>query len=533
MSEIEDYSILAWLHKHRIKTETGKPFDLESHAFWAEILADDHPRQVWLKAAQVGGSIAANLKLFYKVKHEKLNAIYTLPTVDDVKDFVGGKTNPLINQNAILQTYVKDKDNIEQKRIGENTIYFRGTWTERAALSVSSDLNIHDEEDRSKRQIIEQYASRQQHSPHKFEWHFSNPSAEGNGVSALWARSDQRHWFIQCSKCSKQQYLSWPDSVDVEGSTFICKHCREPLSTEDRTKGSWHAKITQTTPDFRGYWISLLMCPWVSAEQVIKLSQTKSAEYFYNFVLGLPYVGSGNKVTEQTIFQNLTSGVNDQEGPIVIGVDTGLPIWFVCMNKKGLFHWGKCDNYDEIERLMYRWPKAIVVFDQGGDLIRPRELQEKYPGRVYLCTYTQDRNNMALIRWGKGLEEASVKVDRNRTIQLLVDEFTDRRIPIWGTKTDWWEYYTHWANIYRISEENKLGREQKRWERNGPDHLVHATLYARVGMDKFGMGGGEVVGGGDAFAGMIDNYGVNVTLDNQMRMTDIHKKEQPYDSRDI
>lgn len=533
MNLLEDNSILYWLRKYKIKTETGKPFDLASHLFWGEILADNAQKQVWLKAPQVGGSLAANLKLFWMVHTKKLNAIYTLPTVDDVKDFVGGKTNPLISQNPILQTYVKDKDNIEQKRVGENTIYFRGTWTERAALSVSSDLNIHDEEDRSKKQVIEQYTSRQQHSAHKLEWHFSNPSAEGNGVSAYWNRSDQRHWFIRCSRCQKSQYLSWPDSIDVEGGCFVCKSCHRPLSEEDRTKGTWHAKITQTTPDFRGYWISLLMCPWVSARQIIEQSQNKSAEYFYNFVLGLPYIGSGNKVTEDVIFRNLVSGVNDQSGPIVIGVDTGLPIWYVCMNKYGLFHWGKCDNYNDIERLLHRWPQAIAVFDQGGDLIRPRELQEKYPGRVYLCTYTSDRNNMQLIRWGKGEEEASVKVDRNRTIQLLIDEFTDKRLPIWGTKDDWWEFYTHWANIYRVSDENALGVEVKRWERSGPDHLVHAALYARVGMDKFGMGGGDVIGGGDISDSFSDEYAVAVTLDNQIRMTDIHKKEQPYDSRDI
>jgi hypothetical protein len=72
-------------------------------------------------------------------------------------------------------------------------MYFRGTKTERAALAVSSDLNIHDEEDRSDQQVIAQYSSRLQHSDYKWEWHFSNPSVKGNGVDRYWEISDQKH----------------------------------------------------------------------------------------------------------------------------------------------------------------------------------------------------------------------------------------------------------------------------------------------------------------------------------------------------
>ena len=36
---------------------------------------------------------------------------------------------------------------------------------------VSSDLNIYDEVDSSKQDVIEQYSTRLQHSPHKWEWY--------------------------------------------------------------------------------------------------------------------------------------------------------------------------------------------------------------------------------------------------------------------------------------------------------------------------------------------------------------------------
>lgn len=484
---MDQISVIAWMLKNNIKTENGSKYDFHSHAFWFDVLTDLSPKQVWFKCAQVGGSLVANLKLFWLVKHMGMNAIYTLPTAHDVKEFVGGKVNTLIANNPVLQQYVQDKDTIEQKRVGDRMIYFRGTWVERAALSVSSDINIYDEVDRSKQSVIEQYHSRLQHSKFGWEWFFSNPSVEGNGVSKFWSKSDQKHWFITCSRCQKKQYLSWPDSINIEQACFVCKKCHQPLREEDRRVGSWHKKVTSANPEYSGYWVSLLMAPWVSAEKIIDLYKTKSPDYFANFVLGLPYIGKGNKLREDEFFSNLTSDVNTRSSPIVIGVDTGLPIWYVVGNREGLFHWGKCDDYGEIERLLKRFPKSIVVMDQGGDLIGPRKLQEEHPGRIFLCYYRRDRKRVSMIDWGKGVESGKVIADRNKLIQSVVDEIRDRRIPIFGNQTDWWEPWTHFANIFRTVKEDTLGQETIVWERNGADHLVHAICYWRTGMEKFGF----------------------------------------------
>ena len=132
-----------------------------------------------------------------------------MPTAQDVKEFVGGKTNMLITNNSCLQQWVKDRDTIEQKQVGNNLIYFRGTFTERAALSFSSDLNVHDEADRSDVRVVEQYESRLQHSPYKWKWIFSNPSVEGNVTDRFWKKSDMKEWFVTCPACSHSAPLKW------------------------------------------------------------------------------------------------------------------------------------------------------------------------------------------------------------------------------------------------------------------------------------------------------------------------------------
>ena len=231
---LSDISITAWILEHGIKTESGAPLDFHDHLYLIDIFEDQSPKLVCYKSAQIGFTTTALLKAMWLAKTQRMDIIYTMPTSNDISVLVGGKVNRLVAQNPILQEYVKDKDSVEQKGIGDSLIYFKGTWTDRAALSVSSDLNIHDEEDRSKQDIIQQYASRLQHSSKKYEWHFSNPSVEGNGVSRYWAKSDQKHWFIQCGGCKRKQYLSWPESIDSDKRVFILANRRAPSNSAKR-----------------------------------------------------------------------------------------------------------------------------------------------------------------------------------------------------------------------------------------------------------------------------------------------------------
>jgi len=491
--KLSDISIHAWLQEYQIKNEAGQLLDFRDHLFLFDIYADQSPKLVCYKAAQIGFSTMAILKSMWLAKTKGLDIIYTMPSSSDMKDFVGGKVNRIINQNPILLEYVKDKDSVEQKQIGDNIIYYRGTWGERAAIAVSSDLNIHDEEDRSKQQVIQTYTSRLQHSKFKWEWHFSNPSVEGNGVSRYWGVSDQKHWFITCGGCEREQYLDWPDSISSKKRDFVCKYCDKSLTKDDRRVGRWVAKYKNR--EYSGYWVSLLMAPWITADEIIKYYETKSAEYFANFVLGLPYVGEGNQVTPDIIFRNCTNETNNQER-IVIGCDSGLKKHYVLGNRDGIFHAGIATDWGEIEGLLAKYERSIAVIDALPDLTEPRRLREKYPGRVFLCHYARDRKTFQIIRWGKNEEAGNVVVDRNRGLQMVIDDFANKKIPLQGTQDDWVEFQSHWATLYKITELDTLGVPQFSWESSsGLDHWCHASLYWRVGMDRFRNDGGKIFTG--------------------------------------
>ena len=487
---LENISPIAFIQEHGIKTETGLPFDLKSHKYLFRPLADLSPKQCIMKAAQIGMTTAEVIKAMWVVKNLRMDAIYTLPTAEDVNTMVGSKVNRIIAQNPILQEWTKDKDTVEQKQIGNNFLYFRGTWTQKAATMIPSDLNIYDELDASKQDVIEQYATRLQHSKHQWEWFFSHPSAESTGVHNKWLISNQMHWFVKCSHCNFRQYLEFPKSIDEFKKIYVCKRCKKEIYDEDRRTGEWVAKYQDR--DFKGYWIPLLIAPHVSAAKILEYKEEKTEEYFFNKVLGLPYVGGGNKLTKAQLFQNLVNDIHLETGQIVIGADTGKNIHIVAGDSAGLFYFSESGSYEELRYLLgTRWKKAICVIDAGGDLIGSRQLREDFPGRVFLCTFSENTKLDEMAKFDE--DNGTVNADRNRSIQLVVDEFTDGRIPLYGTEKDWYTYWIHWNALTRVSETNKHGQIRKVWSRNGEDHWALATTYWRIGMMNFNNGVGAVM----------------------------------------
>jgi len=519
-SELESRSIIAWIEKNQIKNEKGERIDFYDYPFLYDIYRDKSQNLVVVKCAQCGLSTCECIKNHYDARHDKMDIIYTLPTDADVVTFVSGKVNRIIANNPCMLADVADKDSIFQKQVGQSMIYFRGTWTNKAAIMITADRLVHDEKDSSKQDVVEDFKARLDGQRSKKQRHvFSHPSVVGHGVDVEWNDSNQREWFITCPHCKMEQYLTWSTtdpsqmSVDLERQIYVCKGCNGELSDDDRRFGRWKARKSKKGAKYSGYHISQLMAPRISAKDIcekwklVMLAQ-QTEEYFYNKVLGLPYASSDSKVNEEDILGSVTEEKNPMDARVIIGVDTGIKLRFVVGNQYGVIGYGERDSWepreptaddprpavkmeDSIEGLLKMFPNAIMVIDANGDIKGTRELQEKYPGRVFLCFYRLDRKSQQLIKWGEKHEAGTVVVDRNRMISLVVSEFKDKRVRLFnGTRAQYEDYWLHWSHIRRIVEESNVGTPEYTWVRSDRDDWVHAHVYYRVGLERFGQAGG-------------------------------------------
>ncbi len=485
-----------------ILNEQGMPLTFQDRPFLVDILEDDSPFQVVLKAPQVGLTTLQLVKSLWWANYNQKDIIYTLPTESDVQEMAGGKINRIIAQNPIFLKWIKNHDTVSQKNVGSNIIYYRGTFTQKAAMMVTSQLNIHDEVDASKPEIITQYETRLQAQPGGMRWYFSHPSIIGAGIDQQWEKSDQKEWFIKCNK-GHEQFLEWPYSIDQERKCYQCKFCHEELSDQQRRNGEWRKLYPGA--EYSGYHISQLMCPWIPASKIIKDFKEKESQYFYNFTLALPYADAKSKVTLETI-KNILTEENQRSSRVVFGVDTGIKIRWVAGDKNGLFSIGEFESYEDLQREVDKYKDWIMVIDQGGDIIGARQFAENNPGRVFLCYFQQDKKSMQLIKWGEKDEYGMVRVDRNRLIQLVVDEMNDKRIPLQGTLEKWWNLWLHWQFMYRTIGEDRVGNLTYVWECDKSAHrndYALAQCYWRVGIDRFAENQSYFEGGKNPLSELI------------------------------
>lgn len=507
--QLQELSLPKFIFDNQIKTETGDVLDFKKYRFMYDVYTDRARLLCCMKSAQIGFTTYEIIKTAHECKNEGIDILYVLPTSDDVKRFSGGKTNKILAQNPVLAGWTKDKDSVEQKQFGSNTVYYQGSFTERAALMITAKKLVVDEYDRCKQQIVEMYDSRLQSIANPKKAFFSNPSIPDFGIHKYYQLSDQKKWHVTHS-CGSTFILD-ESCIDYTEEIYRCPTCFTEILDEERRMGEWMAT---SEGEWSGYWIPLWVAPWMKASDIAKMKREKTAEYFSNFVAGEPYVGGGNILTQPMLEALLSSETNRQEGRTIIGVDTGHNIYYTLMNKQGIFFHGYCmsveenknqpfpkDNYDpynELEKLLIRFPKSIMVSDQGGDLIGIRKLQAKYPSRVYLCWFTKETKNQQLIRWAEGDETGKVLVDRNRMMQLMVDEIQAKTVVVNGTLEDWQPWFNHWLNIYRgkeLEDDNEPSYGWRWvWKRKGADHFALSALYARIGLDRFQDAKATIVG---------------------------------------
>lgn len=498
MDEIDKQALiendsLAWVVLNDIVNENDHAIEFFNHRFLIEPYMDMSPDQVIMKSAQVGWSVLAILRSQWLCKYRKFNIIYVLPTRNVVKDFVTPKVNPIINKNKIIRDSVT-VDSVNLKQVDDRFIYYRGAFSDVEAISISADLVIADEYDRSDQNVLITYQSRLQASKWGFYWKFSNPSIPNYGVHELYLNSDQMHWFVTCQRCNHEWFMGFEQDagdkahfVDQVFKVYRCGSCLGELSDEARRTGRWVAKYPDR--ERRGYHISQLFMPWVSAKKIMAQYEESDSQFFYNFVLGLPYISAEFVINRDSLIKNVTPDKPSMSN-LVLGVDNGVEKHWVLGNETGIISYGVTESWEEIEN-MIRTYNCITVIDANPYPNIPKKLAETYRGKVFIHYYQQDTKNLGVTRFGEGDKAGVVMSDRTKLLDLVAGEINSQSLNIYINERELEGFAYHCENIYRAITSNAMGIDKGVWitKENKPDHWLHALAYWRVGINKLNTGG--------------------------------------------
>jgi hypothetical protein len=502
---VQSNHLMSWVTDH-IKTPKGDVFDWDNHPYLLDIYEDPAKDMVLKKAAQIGISTFGMNKALWFTDTENVSVIYTLPTAGDVSNFSKARINPMIQGSDYLSSRLTGNiDSVELKQIGESFLYLRGAWSERQAISVDSDFNIHDEIDFSKPDIIEIYKERTSHSKWKWFLSFSTPTIPEFGIDYLFNRSDKKEWFVTCPNCKKKQILKYPDSIrgDTAEARFACIYCRATITDDCRREGEWIA-----TGDKKwgrsGYHISQLMAPWITATDILRKEEqsrirpTKNLsglKDFYNFCLGEAYGGENQPINRDLLLSCIQNKYDlELKGKnTVMGVDQGdnlhVTIWK--KEKDGTLrpiHIGVYKSFEDLPNLMDAYGVVFCVIDALPNKHSARKFANMYPAKVWLVYYND--NQKEFIKWYKDPEskEYRVIVSKMESVDRMADRFVNHIVvlPRLSQETDL--LMRHLCNWAKDKEEKPDGRIVWVYKKLGADHLTMATNYAMLGLDRISTG---------------------------------------------
>lgn len=492
--KLEDVSILSWITENGILTEKDELLDFYDHAFLLDILTDWSANMAVKACSQVGKSVTFSLKTLFACAKFKWNIIYTMPTDDDVKEFVGTKTNKILQANPQVFKGIQT-DNIERKEIDGRFIYYKGTISKSAAISTTADLVVHDEASRSDQSALNTYKSRTKDSPYKGRWLFSNPTIERDALDLEWQKSDQKEWNITCPHCGDVHPLMWPESIDVEKRCYICRACKKPISDDVRRKGKWIDRDGvewggKLNPRYKvsGWHLSHLIATKITAEEIIADSDG-DPEYFNNFILGEPY-NPGDVSVSRTTILDLWTPKDLSTGNVFIGVDVGNLKHYVIRSEKGLLKVGRFSAWSELDTILAFWKPKSGVIDAMPDNTAVKHYVENYPFMQMSFFKENADNPQTIVWWGDKEKKGIVYSHRDRILDRMLTDMIEAKYLIGVTPDkDFNEYIKHYETLRRMKVVNAKGIERYVWESTtGVDHYCFADLYSYIALLGTGSG---------------------------------------------
>lgn len=494
----------------------GKPFRLTNRHYLKPIYNGQIEEGMIMSGRQVEKSTTNSTHLAnHTLLMENFKGLYFAPLTSQVKEFSNERLGKLYeySQEDVIKSQFKDKSDSEAvfmktiKRtnatvylkhcygLGDNIrgITVNGIWGDEIqdihidALPVIKECQAHALEAGSRNRVT---------------WYTGTPKTFSNTIQQKWDQSTQSEWVIKCNHCNHRQILG---VKNLSPKAFLCRKCRMEISKERIINGLW----IELSPGrkLKGFRISQLMVPWISASDIWDKYTTYSADKFHNEVLGRSYENASKPFTALALAQisnNKLDFYNRAEGifansKIYMGIDWGtgeksFTVVKICSrNKEGKFQLLYLKRYavgDELDPkyqmkdicnliCIFKVRKCVVDWGFGYD--RYKELQRIFgTQRVTACYYSFNQR----VKKNYDAEQCRWIVNRTQVMQEYINSVSDQEV-LWPglRKNEYtWLFDHHLAEQaeYRKSISGRSEDLMYTHPEGQPDDGVHAGVYVRL-----------------------------------------------------
>jgi hypothetical protein len=489
---------------------------LRHRPFLIDPLCDMHPHKVYKKGRQVGVSELSVAEALQLCDTHKLKWVYTFPRDAQLKDFSNTRIKEVRNESAYMANLFSDTDQVYLKRVGPlgSFLFFRSAWDANLGEGIDADAVTFDEKDRMREGVETAFQQSLKSSVYGLVREVSTPTIPNRGVDASFQRSDQRCWFVRCTKCNTPQEVRYPENVvqmkdikpgatELEPGTYEYRcykaTCRGLL---DRLSGEWVAKF----PDIkaiRGYHIPQTIAPWISATDLMQdRIKIKLKQHWENYCLAMCSMGESATLNDEHFGKcfagHETVSIRDHEtwGWVTVGIDWGNDNWVVVLGHNAVnatpyvINLFKVRDYEddpmrvarEIAELIGPMQPDLIVADYGYGKAQNAHLHRVFGDKFFACNYDTGARGSRNFKPTWNENAASVRADRTTQLKTAMQTFRDQQIglpehPLLPT------FIKHFLNLVPRIEEDDGGLYEI-IDSKGDDHFAHACSYAMLGLEK-------------------------------------------------
>lgn len=496
IDETDSPDLGAWCEKNHIMLD-GREFGFRKHEYLIEPYKDTHPFQVELKAAQLGLTSKALLRVVHGSRYGKYRGIlYLFPSKTDVTDLSKGRLDPLIEDNpANIGSWLRDTDSANIKQIWNSYLYLRGMQSRIGLKSVPVDMIVFDELDEAPQKAVDMAMERMGHSDIGESLFLSNPTMPDYGIDRLFQTTDQQYWLLKCPKCNHYTNLvdTFPDClITFKGKVIrACERCKSALNPSE---GKWVAKRPSIT-ERRGRQFSQLFAQTKMTEPETLLTMyrtTTNITSYMNLKVGVAYVEAQNRLSVQEVLDCCGSNGMSSESEVgtYMGVDQGNML-HVVIGKAGQQRTGEVlyaavhkgtnsktpsdeSGWFELDALMRRFKVVRCVVDALPNTKFARNFAERNRGRVYMNFYNEYQKGS--LKWND--KELIVGGNRTETLDASHNLITTQNISL-PRESDTIRLFAHQMHnvAKRLEVDEDSGSQRYVYLRLGEDHFRHAFNY--------------------------------------------------------